>query len=411
MTTLFCRKLTALIVVLILLNPLINHAVPSELSQKRKQLTDVKKQLKQTREKIKQAKAQEAQLVAQIESMDTSILALQTEYDRLDRELEKVGAQREETERQLYALQIQLYNTQEELDRTEDKLVEQKGVLGNRVENVYKRGKSGYLDIILNSSDFVSFLNRLRFLEYIVAQDIDIVERIEKVKAAIEEQKLHIEQTKAEVNTKRVQLVDEERKIKDLTEAKLAQKKALEQENQKKETLLGQIKENRAAYELAEDELLESSNSLVSRIKQLEQSLSKRKIGRGSYASSGFAWPTEGPLTSSFGMRMHPILGYNRMHNGIDIGAPYGQNVVAAQDGIIIQAGWIKGYGNTVIVAHGDGISSLYAHLSRILTSEGESVSRGSTIAQIGSTGLSTGPHLHFEIRKNGEPQNPMNWY
>lgn len=124
--------------------------------------------------------------------------------------------------------------------------------------------------------------------------------------------------------------------------------------------------------------------------------------------SSGYAFPASGPVTSGFGYRRHPILGYSRFHAGLDVSAPNRSPVWAAKEGVVIFTGWNGGYGNTVMVQHPDGVVTLYAHLSAIRISSGASVSQGTVIGAIGSTGLSTGPHLHFETRVGGSPQNPM---
>ena len=120
------------------------------------------------------------------------------------------------------------------------------------------------------------------------------------------------------------------------------------------------------------------------------------------------SFPTAGRITSRFGSRIHPVLGYRRFHAGVDFGAPHGTRITAADSGKVIFSGWYGGYGNSVIVDHGGGLTTLYAHASRLTVSEGQSVVKGQAIAAVGSTGLSTGPHLHFEVRRNGNPVDPM---
>jgi murein DD-endopeptidase MepM/ murein hydrolase activator NlpD len=127
----------------------------------------------------------------------------------------------------------------------------------------------------------------------------------------------------------------------------------------------------------------------------------------GSVSGSGYQWPVSGNLGSGFGMRLHPILGYYRMHYGLDIGGNGGAPIWAAKDGIVITAGWQGGFGNCVVIAHDGGIATLYAHMSSIGVSVGQSVGRGSVIGYVGSTGLSTGPHLHFEVHQGGTPVDP----
>jgi murein DD-endopeptidase MepM/ murein hydrolase activator NlpD len=125
--------------------------------------------------------------------------------------------------------------------------------------------------------------------------------------------------------------------------------------------------------------------------------------------ADGWTWPTAGGVASGFGQRLHPILGYYRMHSGLDIGGAQGQPIWAANEGIVIMAGWNGGYGNTVVIQHGDSsVTTLYAHMSGFATSVGDYVTSGQVIGYVGSTGLSTGPHLHFEVRINGSAVDPM---
>jgi murein DD-endopeptidase MepM/ murein hydrolase activator NlpD len=131
---------------------------------------------------------------------------------------------------------------------------------------------------------------------------------------------------------------------------------------------------------------------------------------RGIFGTGQLMYPSDAEITSSFGWRIHPILGYSRFHSGIDFGADYGSTIRAADRGVVIFAGWYGGYGYAVVINHGEGISTLYGHTSKLYVAEGQTVQPGDAIASVGSTGLSTGPHLHFEVRKDGEPVDPLTY-
>jgi murein DD-endopeptidase MepM/ murein hydrolase activator NlpD len=121
-------------------------------------------------------------------------------------------------------------------------------------------------------------------------------------------------------------------------------------------------------------------------------------------------WPVSGPIVSPYGYRIHPILGYRKLHTGIDFAVGYGTPIRAADSGMVIYATWMSGYGNVIIIDHGRGISTLYAHQSSLAAGSGALVSRGQVVGYVGSTGFSTGPHLHFEVRVNGDPVDPMGY-
>ena len=161
----------------------------------------------------------------------------------------------------------------------------------------------------------------------------------------------------------------------------------------------------REMAERAYRELIETSKQIETMIRRIQSG--EKNIG----GSTGtMVWPAEGEITSPFGWRVHPIFGTQRLHTGIDIGADYGDATRAADGGVVIHSDWMGGYGNAVIIDHGNGISTLYAHNSQLLVSEGQTVAKGQTVARVGSTGYSTGPHLHFEVRQNGTPVNPSNF-
>jgi murein DD-endopeptidase MepM/ murein hydrolase activator NlpD len=181
----------------------------------------------------------------------------------------------------------------------------------------------------------------------------------------------------------------------------------LRNQSQERAKVLARIQSERKELERALDEEEAMAKELESVIRGLQ------KKGAGSVGSGpvgGMIWPVRGPITSEFGWRVHPILKTKRYHSGLDIAVPMGTPVAAAASGRVILSGWVGGYGKTVIIDHGGGISSLYGHNSTLLVSVGQDVKAGAIISKAGSTGLSTGPHVHFEVRKNGDVVDPHSW-
>lgn len=409
-------------IVLLALSSQVTPALSSVLTDKRNQLNSIQSDLNSTRQKIDSAKTRQLSLSKQIEETDRRISDIQEEIEKLGKDLSEVNGQRTQTEVRLAELQAQLVSTQKELDQAKAELATQTGVLNRRVINVYKSGSTGYLQVILDSSDFADLLNRLSFLQLIVEQDARLLEKIRRTKEIIEAKRLAIEEDRRKVNEQRLVLLVQEQKIAALKEQEEDKKKAEQTELDNQEKLLAQARKDRQTYEHAEELLVSASAQIARDIRRLEEE-ARRRVLRGSrgrthtatgaqrISASGFMWPVDGDVTSPFGMRRHPILGDYRMHTGVDIGVPSGRTIYAAQSGTVLLADWTRGYGLTVIIDHGNSLSTLYAHTSRVLVSSGDYVERGAAIAEVGSTGLSTGPHLHFEVRVNGEPQNPMNWY
>lgn len=195
----------------------------------------------------------------------------------------------------------------------------------------------------------------------------------------------------------------------------LAQKADYQTQADLQQELIGRLNSDRLALEAAQTQLEKDSQAITTLIQQkVAQAEARAKTNsRNSVIIRGtgmFAYPTDAPTSSPFGWRVHPILGYRRFHSGQDFAASYGSTIRAADSGTVIFAGWYGGYGNAAIIDHGNGISTLYGHTSQLYVSEGQTVKRGQAIAAVGSTGLSTGPHLHFEVRKNGTPVDPMNY-
>ena len=254
-----------------------------------------------------------------------------------------------------------------------------------------QQGSRGWA-LLLESENLNEFLDRRHQLRRVYEADRTALAQLQTAAVAIERQRRQVEGQKNEVAL--------------LTQELQAQKVEYQAQAQSQQELINRLRQDRAALEAAEEQLARDSRNLAVLIQRLAGNRSRIAV-RG---TGQMAYPSIGEMTSSFGYRMHPILGYNRFHAGVDFGADTGSPIFAADSGVVIFAGWYGGYGQSIIIDHGNNLTTLYAHSSELYVSEGQSVQQGQAIAAIGTTGLSTGPHLHFEVRLNGEPVDPMSY-
>jgi murein DD-endopeptidase MepM/ murein hydrolase activator NlpD len=217
-----------------------------------------------------------------------------------------------------------------------------------------------------------------------------------------------LKQAKAVIEAKKLQTETQKNQIALITQQLATQKASAEDRAQSESILVNRLKSDREALSAAEQQLAAESEKIS---KNIQQKLAANIAFPGTIfvpGSGQFILPADGPMTSPFGWRVHPILGTSRFHNGLDFGAEYGSLIKAADNGVVIAAEWSGGYGNAVIIDHGNGITTLYGHTSQMYVTVGQAVQKGQPIAAVGSTGFSTGPHLHFEVRRQGEPIDPM---
>ncbi len=259
---------------------------------------------------------------------------------------------------------------------------------------------------------------RLRFLQrqklaglgwYILlkSQNLnDLLSRRHQVKLVYQADQKILTALKAEsdrINQQKTQIEVQKNQIALLTQQLLAQKAQFEAQFKAQQQLIARLTSDKKALEAAQEQLAVDSKTISILIQRQIAAASTGVFGTGQ-----LMFPCDAEITSNFGWRFHPLVGYSRFHEGIDFGATYGSTIRAADSGTVIFAGWYGGYGNAVVINHGGGITTLYGHSSKLYVTEGTTVQRGEAIAAVGSTGLSTGPHLHFEVRKNGAPVDPM---
>ncbi len=325
-----------------------------------------------------------------IESDLTSTVAEIAEINQqlLDKKMEIDTLEAQENEIQKY-----IDKAEEELDKSTKKYEKQKEILEKRLVAMYEMGQTSYLDVLLNSNGIMDFLSNYYMINEIASADEELLESVNK------EKEYNENLTKALENKR--EILNEHKKTRKKNEISLENMVVIK--NNKLQELTD------AEIEL--QKMIEDYQNQVAEIETEIRVLAIKNVGER-YVGGQMAWPVPGytRITSTFGMRTHPITGVYKLHTGVDIGAPMGTTFIAANDGVVTYAGWNNAYGKMVIVDHGGGINTLYAHGSEILVNVGDVVYQGDAVLKVGSTGYSTGPHAHFEVRVNGEYVQPLDY-
>ncbi len=313
------------------------------------------------------------------------------QVENLSQSMSEYQIQIDEWGKQIDVLNDSISEIQDKLDVAQKDYDEQEKLLETRLVTMYEAGDTSFLDFILSSKNIVDFISNYYLMAELTNYDEDLLEKIEREKSQIEQNKKMLETKQNEYNT--IKANYEKKKI-ILYNTKVLRDEAASKLTQEETELSAKIDEYRNQILAVEAEISKITTA----------NLDTQYIG------GEMAWPVPGytRITSNYGMRTHPITGIYKLHTGVDLGAPMGANFVAANDGVVTKAGYNGAYGNMVIIDHGGGISTLYAHGSEILVTVGQTVKKGDVILKVGSTGYSTGAHAHFEVRVNGQVVNPL---
>ena len=400
------------------------------IDQKKEELGEVESSIDEVKEELQRVNREQSSINSQIASIDDDL-------EQKEKELREIESQMAITQKQLEETRLELTDTVAELEKTQDDLRQaaleleqaiedislQEQQISERLRVMYMNNNASYLELLLESQSLNELLNKITMVKELMDYDQEVLSGLQFVRDDIEIKKQELEDQeetitlyKSQIESKKATLENKEKQIKASKDKIAVQKQEIQSRKSERELLLGQLDQEKASIRKELDELDRLSKQLERTITNLIQKQKGTNQPSSPYSGGALAWPVpgyEGKITSPFGNRIHPISRDYRFHSGIDIAgyAVNGKSAVSAANGVVIYASWYGGYGNTVIIDHGNGITTLYAHGSSIAVSPGQQVQRGQTVLRVGTTGNSTGPHLHFEVRKNGSAVNPMSYF
>lgn len=365
---------------LVVLAFVLSIVMPAALAVTQKQLDDASAKTKQAQKDLEKAEDAKKSALAQYNAIDKQISDTEDEIGRIETQIEQTKED------------ISL--KQEELKAAEEEFKQYEAVFMVRARAMYENSEIDYLEILFGADNFGDFLSKIEMIGQLMDYDNGILKKLNETKEKIAAAKEELENI----------LVRQEENATSLEARKTSLSETLAQKQAMLDAITKDVEKYKAIHEeaeRAEEELIRQNRSALS--------YSANPI---KYTGGKFVWPVPASqrITSYYGYRIHPVYKTKKFHSGIDIGAPYGVDILAAADGTVTLATTNGGYGKCIIINHGSGISTLYGHNSTLLVSVGSKVTKGQVIAKAGSTGVSTGPHLHFEVRINGSTTDPLQY-
>lgn len=348
--------------------------------------------------KLDELQVQKNEIESQIEDSNKQVEFIESQLSRTVVEISEITQEIYDKEVEIKALEAQEVELNEYIEKMEKELADsneryekQEALLKKRLVAMYEMGETTYLDFLFSAKSISDFLSNYYIISEIGKSDQELLKDIkgEKQYNKLVKQSLEMQKGKLTANKKSV-----EKMTISLSNMNVIKNKKMQNLTEEEAEMQRKVQEYQEQIKEIETEI---------------RLLTVAEVGE-EYVGGEMAWPVPGytRITSSFGMRTHPITGIYKLHTGTDIGAPMGATFIAANDGVVVKSGYNGAYGNMVIIDHGGGVSTLYAHGSEILVEVGQAVTRGTPVLKVGSTGYSTGPHAHFEVRVNGEYLNPL---
>ncbi len=370
-------------------------------------------QIKNDSAALSDAKSEKKELETNLEAAQALKASLQEAKDELaghvvelDNEMSQVTMKLMEVERLLEAKEAEHQETEEKLVEAKENIEKQYEDMKIRIQFMYEHGSMSFIEILLSSSSFSEMLNKAEYIEQVSAYDRQMLEAYEETKVKVEKLEKELASQKDVLKTVRADVKKQQDQMQGLIDEKQDEIKEYQTDIANKEKAIQEY-ENMIAEQ---DDLIGALEAAVSAAKKKREQMGVSD--NDTYSGGTFCWPAPSytRISDDYGWRTHPILGVQQFHNGVDMAAPTGSPILAATDGEVIAATYSNTMGNYIMIDHGGGLFTIYMHASVLYVSRGMTVSKGEEIAAVGSTGRSTGPHLHFSVRLNGQYVSPWNY-
>jgi murein DD-endopeptidase MepM/ murein hydrolase activator NlpD len=420
------RGILIALAVIMLLSSLSSPSFANEIDKAKDTKSKLEKKKQETEARLSELEKEKNDIIKYIEKLDKEMESLNDEIDSLNEDIKET--------------KVALDKAKKDLKEAKAEEEEQYNIMKKRIQYMYENGSTDYIEILLKSESISDLLNQVEYMSKITEFDNKLLDKYKKIKKDVADKKKNLEDKVQELNELKEELTYEQNTVKKLAKDKNKELAKYEAKIDKEQALSAEITSQLAKQEALIEDLLEAERKRIEeeerrkkeeerRRKEEEERRKLEEAKAGNNTSSGdntsqgsesgnqakvtgFIWPcpSSSRVTSSFGSREQPTAGASTYHKGIDIGASVGSDIVAAASGTVVTASYSVSAGNYIMIYHGDGVYTVYMHCSKLLVSVGEEVKQGQKIAEVGSTGVSTGPHLHFGIIVNGSYVNPLNY-